>query len=425
MITAETDRSTPAPATAQPAQTKPTKTIWDTKTQQYHGGQEWMFLDNFVEDFSVTTNGLGTPERALAAAKDALSVCHHYPPANQEPTKTYLARFLAVDPSDSDSVPSIHSRLLLGNGASELIDLVTRAAPEGPWKPGPWVVQYKEYERSASALGREVLKPSDPRPAALTCIVNPNNPTGDYMSLDEIKQYIADEIPDNSVVMVDESMQPWHSPSFRSDSLVSDPSYASNLYTTRNISLYVIHSWTKLWSCTGLRLGSVVCPTQQHCDAIKKVQVPWSVNVPALKFLEVVTSEGIEAAGGEYLEETWRVTTPWRRDLIEKLKEIAPKEEKSQNGTNGHSNGQHEGEDLVQSCGPWIVRGKPFLSWVWIDFKSETVATRAVALARAAGVPVRPGTDGYKCDTCVRAAVRSPDKVQVLIDAWKGLKEMY
>jgi hypothetical protein len=39
-------------------------------------------------------------------------------------------------------------RLLLGNGASELIDLVIRSAPQGSWKAGPWDVQvcYRSLE---------------------------------------------------------------------------------------------------------------------------------------------------------------------------------------------------------------------------------------------------------------------------------------
>ncbi|KAF9192186.1 hypothetical protein BGZ51_006160 [Haplosporangium sp. Z 767] len=49
-------------------------TVWDTKTQQFHGGQDWKFLDNFIEDFSVTTNLLGTPVKALQAARDAVCV---------------------------------------------------------------------------------------------------------------------------------------------------------------------------------------------------------------------------------------------------------------------------------------------------------------------------------------------------------------
>ena len=48
--------------------------VWDAKTQQYHGGQEWKFINNFVEDFSVTTNGLGTPKHALKAAKEAVCI---------------------------------------------------------------------------------------------------------------------------------------------------------------------------------------------------------------------------------------------------------------------------------------------------------------------------------------------------------------
>jgi len=52
--------------------------VWDAKTQQYHGGQEWKFLNNFVEDFSVTTNGLGTPKYALQAAKEAVSIFKIY-----------------------------------------------------------------------------------------------------------------------------------------------------------------------------------------------------------------------------------------------------------------------------------------------------------------------------------------------------------
>lgn len=42
-------------------------------TQTFHGGQDWMHLPNFVEDFSVTTNGLGTPEGAMQAAQKAVS----------------------------------------------------------------------------------------------------------------------------------------------------------------------------------------------------------------------------------------------------------------------------------------------------------------------------------------------------------------
>lgn len=74
-----------------------------------------------------------------------MSEVHHYPAANQEPAKSNLAEFLwGADYAQH------HGRLLMGNGASELIDLVVRkallaAAQRGEkqptWKGSPWNVQ--------------------------------------------------------------------------------------------------------------------------------------------------------------------------------------------------------------------------------------------------------------------------------------------
>ncbi len=46
--------------------------LWDEKCQQFHGGQEWSVLPHFIEDFSVTTNGLGTPTSSLEEAKKSV-----------------------------------------------------------------------------------------------------------------------------------------------------------------------------------------------------------------------------------------------------------------------------------------------------------------------------------------------------------------
>ncbi|KAJ1652115.1 hypothetical protein IWQ61_007478 [Dispira simplex] len=358
-------------------------TSWDEKSQQFHGGQDWLTLTNFVEDFSVTTNALGTPRPALEAARQAVNLCDHYPPANQEPAKTSLARFLWPEQWTAN-----HGRLLLGNGASELIDLVVRTAPTGPWKPGPFRVQYKEYQRSAQAHQRPILDSTDPSQAAIACIVNPCNPTGDYKPLSELKQWIETNVQPGGYAVIDESMQPWHSPQFRQDSLTSQTEYVTQLYRQKQISVFVIHSWTKLWCCTGIRLGSIVCPTAEHCLALKKVQVPWSVNCVALAFLDRVAQDQ------EYLDDTWRLTFQWRQHTVTQLNDTFPQ---------------------------WKCYGEPFLSWVWVDTQDSVVAEKAVDLARAAGVPVRSGQPGYEMPTFVRIAVRSPTKLTVLLKAWEPL----
>lgn len=50
---------------------------YPSSTQTFHGGQDWAHLSNFVEDFSVTTNGLGTPEAAVQAAYKAVSTAEN------------------------------------------------------------------------------------------------------------------------------------------------------------------------------------------------------------------------------------------------------------------------------------------------------------------------------------------------------------
>ncbi|KAG5456216.1 MAG: pyridoxal phosphate-dependent transferase [Olpidium bornovanus] len=369
---------------------------WDVSTQQFHGGQDWKDCENYVADFSVTTNALGTPKAALQAAREAISTCHHYPPADQEPAKSSLARFLWPSFWEENV-----DRLLLGNGASELIDLVIRtgAPPETGasaklhrrWKPGPCSTQYKEYERAACNQGCEILSADSTEPADLTCIVNPCNPTGDYMPLRAVKEWIEKNVADGAVAVVDESMQPWHSPQFRDDSLTSAVKWAAHLYASRGISVFVIHSWTKLWSCTGLRLGSVVCPTLGHCVRLRKHQVPWSVNTPALAFLDAVVRDQ------EYLDRTWAVTSAWRGQTIEAIRAAVP------------------------ASKSWKFHGREFLSWIWIEMASPEMADRAVACARAHGVPVRSGRPGYESPCFVRIAVRDPESRAALIRAWRDL----
>ncbi|KAI7854414.1 pyridoxal phosphate-dependent transferase [Circinella umbellata] len=366
--------------------------VWDTKTQAFHGGQEHRFLDNFVEDFSVTTNYLGTPRKALEAAREAISEVHHYPAANQEPAKTSLAQFLW--PTD---YAEHHGRLLLGNGASELIDLVVRktllqciarGVAKPKWKGGPWNVQYREYQRSAENNEFEIMDPTYKEPVDLLCIVNPCNPTGDYFDIESLKTFLKANVVPNGAVLVDESMQPWHSKEFRSDSLISSHQFVQEMWEKHQISIHVIHSWTKIWSCTGLRVGSIICPTASHCEALRKIQVPWSVNGPALQFVEAVVQDE------EYLNETWENTGRLRAYLIEKLTGLNDK---------------------------WVYHGKPFLSWVWVDMVTVETAEKAIDLARQAGVPVRSGKPGYSCPTFVRVAVRKEPEVECLIKAWQSL----
>ena len=340
--------------------------------------QDWNHCENFVEDFSVTTNGMGPPTAASTAARNA--PIKHYPPANFEPHISHLAKFLW--PGNATEYLGC---LQLGNGASELIDLVIRSCTTiDSWRPGPSVVQYEEYKRSAEASGF-VRTSADDNNATLMCLVNPSNPTGDYWHVEVIKSYIEKNSKYGSCVIVDESMQPWIGKNWREDSLVSQGAWRRKMSIENNVNIFVIHSWTKIWACTGIRLGSVITPSGSIMQTIKKKQVPWSVNTMALAFLSAAIEDK------KYLETTWLLTKQWRHIQVQQIGNLFPS---------------------------WKCHGKSFISWIWIEMPDEKTAERAVLTAKLNGTPVRWGKPGYKLANMVRIACRPPEISNILFKCW-------
>jgi histidinol-phosphate/aromatic aminotransferase/cobyric acid decarboxylase-like protein len=203
-----------------------------------------------------------------------------------------------------------------------------------------------------------------------------------------MKAYIEKTCEPGSTVLVDESMQLWYGPNWRDDSLVSQKEWIQKLHDERDIRIFLIHSWTKIWSCPGIRLGSVVCPTIELATAIKKHQVPWSLNVFALRFLSAAIKDT------EYLQRTWSTVPRLRQRTEDQLTKMFPK---------------------------WRFHGESWLSWLWIDTQDVSVAEKAVKLAKAAGVPIRNGGMGYGLPTFIRIKVADEMKQDVLFAAMKPL----
>eukprot|EP01071_Lankesteria_metandrocarpae_P007888 Lankesteria_metandrocarpae@DN4810_c0_g1_i3.p1 len=267
---------------------------WNVDVQQPHGGQDWRDMEHFVEDFSVTTNPLGPSKSAVASATKRIDI-EHYPASDYEPAWSALARHMLRTKAAADSiVPSakleeMKSRLILGNGASELIDLVVRAAhrlrpePLTHWRSGPFVPQYQEYRRACEV---NHLKPmeSENKHWDVMCAVNPCNPTGEFYDVDEMKLYIEKEAKSGCVVIIDESMMMFKGYDWTLSSLVSQGDWLKSMADDKNIFVFTIHSWTKVFACPGLRVGSVLAPTTETAKLIRRMQVPWSLNTLAILY---------------------------------------------------------------------------------------------------------------------------------------------
>jgi len=224
-----------------------------------------------VLDFSANINPYGPPP-AVRAAIDRVPL-DLYPDRDCLELRTLLAESLGVVPQ----------RILVGNGASELIWLAALAFV----RPGSRVLvlgpTFCEYARAAGLLGacvttwrsreetsfvperEEIAGHLESLRPQLVFLCNPNNPTGAVLLSETIAAW-AQQHP-RTLFVVDEAYLPF------ANGLSSGLSLAGE-------NVLVLHSMTKDFGLAGLRLGYAVSE-ERVIALLRRVQPPWSVNALA------------------------------------------------------------------------------------------------------------------------------------------------
>ena len=302
----------------------------------FHGGQSFRTCPNFKCDFSVTTNISGPPRNAIEAAKATFADMEHYPEQDAWVPRCYFADFIGITPNEC----------LMGNGSSELIDVTCRIFKPGTtWRPGPWPAQYLEYNRAAKSAGL-VKVPAGTQSADLTIFVNPNSPTGNFLELDEIRKML--DADPKSTFIIDESFLICYGPDWKEHS-------AMQLIKEYGDRVIVISSWTKVFACPLIRIGTVVS-TKAIIDRIAALQAPWSVNGFAQAFFVQALQEK------NYFDECWEVTSKINSEMRTKLLEMGFKPN--------------------MDAPTWVP-------YVYCDFLTTEIALLAEKIAFDAGLPIR------------------------------------
>jgi histidinol-phosphate/aromatic aminotransferase/cobyric acid decarboxylase-like protein len=340
-----------------------------------HGGSDIYNITKLKEDYSVTTNFLGPSSYGLKLMIENINQINHYPSEN----KTFFKEGL-------DFLGVKESNIMWGNGASELIDLVIRTLTKAnSYKTYSKFndTQYMEYERCCI---NNQLEQTDH--GNILLIINPNNPTGDFYDKDDIKQRI-NMLNSGSTVIIDESMLFWIGQDWYTYSFLSEENFILSLKQNKNINIIIVHSWTKIFSCTGLRFGSVVCFDSQLIKEFEQNKTPWSANILSYYYLKGCLSDK------KYLEDTWMQTPLLRQSIKNKIIELFPFAE---------------------------IKGRDFLSWLWVDFKFTDIADMIYEKSLEYGIPVRQGKIGYNKKTYLRFAVRTEESNIVLFKMLTDVK---
>ncbi|HCB92468.1 MAG TPA: threonine-phosphate decarboxylase [Selenomonas sp.] len=242
-----------------------------------HGGNIYKEPSPLGEwlDFSANINPLGLPDSARRAIIEQLDKIEHYPEPDAPKLKNALGKHYDLPVE----------QIILGNGASELFYLFFYTVrPKKVLIPVP---SFGEYERAAIASGAEPfflqlrqdmdfsidLEELKSQLPGADCLIlgNPNNPTGNLISLKQMKE-IADICNDlRCWLLVDESFL-----DFRRDCESLTVRHMVQEYER----LFVIQSMTKFYSIPGLRLGFGVAPPGLR-ESMEKGKDVWNVNLLA------------------------------------------------------------------------------------------------------------------------------------------------
>ncbi len=196
-----------------------------------------------------------------------------YPDRDCLELRTALTAFLGVAPS----------RILAGNGASELLWLVAMAFVRRGSRVLVLGPTFCEYGRAATLMGGRVTtwrarEEADfvPEPAEIAAhleslrppvvfLCNPNNPTGAVLPAEVIAGWARQHA--RTLFVVDEAYLPF-TPCRSSTLALAEP------------NVLVLGSMTKDFGLAGLRLG-YAAGDKDLIALLKKVQPPWSVNALA------------------------------------------------------------------------------------------------------------------------------------------------
>ncbi len=229
-----------------------------------------------VVKLASNENPLGTPPLAQKRLARFADHCHMYPRNHTPALVRALAERHGVDPS----------RIVIGNGSDECIDLLLRVTAE-PGRAN--VVGYENafsmYRLTAALCGvewREIprgpnlalpvqgLAQAADKDTALVFLTSPDNPTG-LAAGPEAQAELARSLPKGTLLVVDEAYGEFAGPDDQA-SLIRRSHEFDNLVVMRTFS--------KAYGLAGLRLGWMILP-QGLAGEVNKARIPFTVNLPA------------------------------------------------------------------------------------------------------------------------------------------------
>ena len=225
---------------------------------------------------SSNENALGCSPRAAAAFEASAKRLHLYPDGGATKLREAIAREEGLEAEN----------IVCGCGSDELLQLLGRAY----LNPGDKVVQseygFLVYRLVAMQSGAELVSAPERNyttdvdalieaagdDAKIVFLANPNNPTGTYISDDEVRR-LRDALPETTLLVLDSAYAEF----------VRNADYSAGLELARERDdVVVTRTFSKIHGLAGARLGWAHA-NRSIIDVLHRVRGPFNVNLPAIE----------------------------------------------------------------------------------------------------------------------------------------------
>ena len=236
-----------------------------------HGGRNPSQSTDFrIIDFSSNVSPAGTPLSVKKSLKKNIENIKHYPDSSSSTVVSSLRKYTNLEKSN----------LIVGNGAIEILYNFCFAFLSKKTKVLIPIPTFQEYETAAKlnechisyfktinlSENLDIFISKIPKNGCIF-ICNPNNPTGQLLSKNQLLKIIKKAKKLSTIVFLDECFI----------EMVPESNESVISYVKKYKNLFVLRSLTKSFALPGIRIG-YAAGSKEIIDILQKIKIPWSVN---------------------------------------------------------------------------------------------------------------------------------------------------
>jgi histidinol-phosphate aminotransferase len=262
-----------------------------------------------VHKLSSNENPLGASPAVIEAVRKVAGKLEFYPDGAATRLREAIGAAYGLNPAN----------IVCSNGSDEVIGLLAQSyltpGDEGVYTEHGFLV-YRNYIQAAGGVpvvARETAETADVDAilavvtdrTRIVFVANPNNPTGTYLPIDEVRRLHAG-LPKDVLLVLDAAYAEY----------VRRNDYEAGIeLVSGNENVVMTRTFSKIHGLGGMRIGWAYCPAP-IADVLNRMRGPFNVNAAAIE-------AGIAAIGDRaHMDATVEHNTTWLRWLVEELTKL-------------------------------------------------------------------------------------------------------